>query len=324
AGDCDTKSLLMALLLLECGYDAIVLDSYRYHHAMAALSVPGVDGISIEYRGKQYYVIESTYPNWAIGQMPPHYSDLSYFIPIDPREGRQHVEQAYAQVSSPSFQSAQGPSEREPNNTRDNADKVINTTISGELDESDSEDWYRLNGQEGTFAAITLISDGNSRFNIEIFSDESLVASSRSISHATTVTASLPGVCHIRISRLSGKGKYTIIISPGGPCEKEPNNDEENATQSLEEAILGELENPNDIDWYFLGGQEGFNSTYTIYHEQNANFDLAVINDGRQIGLASGTESGDFITCENPGKVQLKVFSKRGKGWYLIKIERNR
>ncbi len=324
AGDCDTKSLLMVLLFIECGYDAVVLDSYRYHHAMAAINLPGADGVSIEYRGKNYYVIESTYPNWTIGQMPPQYTDLSFFLPIDPREGIPAVERALSSVTSNPAVTSQGASEREPNNARASADKVGTIIIEGELDENDAEDWYRLSGQEGTFAAITIIHGQDADFNFDVFSDDTTVASAHSSSQADTVSGAIPGVCHLRVYRVSGRGKYTIIISPGGAAEKEPNNTPEDATQSSDMAIFGELDNQSDIDYYLLGGQEGFNSTYTIYHAQNVDFDFEVFNDGRSTGKATGSIPGDALTIDNPGRVQIKIFSKRGSGWYLIKIDRNR
>lgn len=324
AGDCDTKSLLMVLLFIECGYDAVVLDSYRYQHAMAAISLPGIDGVSVEYRGKNYYVIESTFPNWAIGQMPPHYTDLSFFLPIDPREGNAAVDRVLSSVAANPSTKSQGASEREPNNARASADKIGTIIIEGELDETDPEDWYRLGGQEGTFAAITIIHGQDCDFNVDVFSDDSTVASARSASQADTVSGAIPGVCHIRVYRVSGSGKYTIIISPGGVAEKEPNNDLENASQSSDMAIFGELDSQSDIDFYGLAGQEGFNATYTIYHAQNNDFDFEVFNDGHSIGSVSASFPGNALTLENPGRVHLKIFSKRGSGWYLIKIDRNR
>jgi hypothetical protein len=324
AGDCDTKSLLMVLLFIECGYDAVVLDSYRYHHAMAAISLPGPDGTAIEYRGKNYFVIESTYPNWTIGQMPPQYTDLSFFLPIDPREGRPTVEKAIATTASSALVHAQGASEREPNNNRTNADKIGTFIIDGELDETDPEDWYRLGGQEGTFAAITIIHDENCDFNFDVYSDETIMGSARSNSRADTISVAIPGVCHLRVYRVSGNGKYTIIISPGGAAEKEPNNDAENATAVSEMAIFGELDSSSDVDMYSLGGQEGFNATYTIFHAQNCNFDFEVINDGHSMAKATADISGDSITVDNPGRVHIKIWSVRGQGWYLMKITRNR
>ncbi len=324
AGDCDTKSLLMVLLFIECGYDAVVLDSYRYHHAMAAISLPGVEGVSVDYRGKNYFVIESTYPNWSIGQMPPQYTDLSFFLPIDPREGRSAVERVLSSITPNPAVTSQGASEREPNNVRTSADKVGTIVIEGELNENDTEDWYRLAGQEGTFAAITIIHGQDADFSFDVFSDENNIASAHSSSHVDSVSGAIPGVCHLRIYRVSGRGKYTIIISPGGAAEKEPNNTAEDATQSSDMAIFADLDSQHDIDYYLLGGQEGFNATYSIYHPQNTNFDFEVFNDGRSIGGAFGDVSGDSITLENPGRVQLKIYSKRGNGWYLFKIDRNR
>jgi len=326
AGDCDTKSLLMVLLLQELGYDAVVLDSYRYHHAMAGVNVPGAEGTSIEFRGKAYYVIESTYPNWNIGQMPQQYTDLSFFLPIDPREGRPVVGAALSKTSAEGTgaRAGEGPGERESNNGRENADRTANLALDGFLSEADTEDWFRLGGQESTFAAFTIVHDGDSNFDFQVFNDASVVASATGAGQADTVSCDIPGQCHVRVFRVSGSGPYSIIISPGGAPEKEPNDDEGAASQVAESSVFGQIDRNGDVDYYSLGGQEGFNATYTIYHGPGSDFDIEVFNDGSSVGTASGNVTGDSITAEHPGRVVMKITGKRGTGWYLVRISRNR
>lgn len=326
AGDCDTKSLLMVLLLQACGYDAVVLDSYRYHHAMAAVHFPGAGGTTIEYRGKSYLVIESTYPNWNIGQMPQQYTDLSFFLPIDPRENRVGVDAALNRGGGEDNADgrSQGAAEREPNNSRESADKVTELALDGFLSEGDPEDWFRLGGQESTSAAFTIIHDADNDFNFAVYNDSSVAVAATGTGAADTVTCNIPGLCHVRVVRVSGSGPYTILITPGGSSEKEPNNDPGEASQCSTASAFGEIESPGDVDYYALGGQEGFNSTYTLYHGADCEFDMEVFNDGASVGRSSGTGTGDTITAEHPGRVSMKIWSTRGKGWYLVRIKRNR
>ncbi|MBN1532937.1 MAG: hypothetical protein JXA20_09765 [Spirochaetes bacterium] len=319
AGDCDTKSLLMAMLFQACGYRAVVFDSYRYQHAMTGVDCPGADGVSLEYRGVRYFFVESTYPNWNIGQMPPQYNDLTFFHPIDPREdqrGLMSVSEGQAPDGGPPV-TGQGPSEREPNNDMASADVIPSVVIGGALDENDTTDWYRLTGQESTFATFTLVHGSGDDFGMEIYNDGTLVSSAGS---SRSLSASLPGQCHVRVYRTGGGGRYMLFVTPGGPGEKEPNDSREAASSTSTMTILGELADTGDVDWYALAGQEGYNATYTVYSAAGANLSIEVFNDGRSVGRARGG-----VTAEHPGRVEVCVRSEGGgSGWYLITIERNR
>ncbi len=326
AGDCDTKSLLLVLLLQELGYDAVVFDSYRYHHAMAGVNVPGAEGAAIEHRGKSYYVIESTYPNWNIGQMPPQYTDLSFFLPINPGERIPPVDGTLSKISVelPGARDGEGPGEREPNNDRENADRTMLLTLDGFLSDTDTEDWFRLGGQEGYFSAFTIVHNDDCNFDFQVFSGPSVAATAQGTGQADTVSGNIPGQCHVRVFRVSGAGPYSVIISPGGAIEKEPNDDEGDATGVSEFTIFGQIDRNGDVDYYSLAGQEGYNATYTIYHGPGCDFDIEVINDGSSVGAATGSAPVDSLTAEHGGRVLVKVTGKRGTGWYLVRIGRNR
>ena len=83
-GDCDTKSMLIIIILRQLGYDAVLFFSSHYQHAMAGLSV-NATGNSLKYQNKKYYFIESTYPGWKIGDLPPDFSGSNYWtvMPIN-------------------------------------------------------------------------------------------------------------------------------------------------------------------------------------------------------------------------------------------------
>jgi hypothetical protein len=82
-GDCDTKSMLIVMLLRQLGYDAVIYYSAHYEHAMAGVSL-NATGTSKTYQGKKYYFIESTYPGWSIGDLPPDFGEPDYWtlVPI--------------------------------------------------------------------------------------------------------------------------------------------------------------------------------------------------------------------------------------------------
>ena len=52
-GDCDSRSLLLVLMLNQLGVDAILMVSPDYSHAIAAVDCPG-EGARYELGGKSY------------------------------------------------------------------------------------------------------------------------------------------------------------------------------------------------------------------------------------------------------------------------------
>lgn len=71
-GDCDSKSLLLHLLLKEINIDSIILNSNAHRHAMLAAAIPS-QGHTITYRGKRYAFIESTAKRAPLGYIHPKY-----------------------------------------------------------------------------------------------------------------------------------------------------------------------------------------------------------------------------------------------------------
>lgn len=81
-GDCDTKSMLLYVLLTRSGYRCALFWSYRYAHVMLGIAVNS-SGASKQKDGVQYYFLETTYPGWRIGQMPPSVSLQHYWYLLD-------------------------------------------------------------------------------------------------------------------------------------------------------------------------------------------------------------------------------------------------
>jgi hypothetical protein len=82
-GDCDTKSMFMIMILRQLGFDAVIYYSFGYSHAMAGININSA-GTYTTYNNKKYYFIESTYPGWKIGDLPPQMGDTNKWklIPI--------------------------------------------------------------------------------------------------------------------------------------------------------------------------------------------------------------------------------------------------
>ena len=78
AGDCDSKSVLAALLLKELGYDTALYYSKEYKHVMLGINTLST-GEYKELNGKPYYFTEMTSPGWQIGDISPDCADLKYW-----------------------------------------------------------------------------------------------------------------------------------------------------------------------------------------------------------------------------------------------------
>lgn len=58
-GDCDSRALLLIVLLKQMGIDAILLISPEFSHALAAVDCPG-EGARFSHEGKEYLIAETT------------------------------------------------------------------------------------------------------------------------------------------------------------------------------------------------------------------------------------------------------------------------
>jgi len=67
-GDCDSKSLLYALIMRKLGYDTVMYINSRLRHAMAGVSTTST-GQFLASRGVRYYFAETTAIGYRIGQM---------------------------------------------------------------------------------------------------------------------------------------------------------------------------------------------------------------------------------------------------------------
>ncbi len=224
--------------------------------------------------------------------------------------------------------------EREPNNDRSSATLARSMLLRGGLSEGDAEDWFELDGQEGTRPTFTINHDANCNFDFEVYNGNDLVGRANGTGQSDRVTGFVPGRCFVRVLRVSGSGNYTIAITTNTPPppsayamdggEREPNNDRSSATMTRSLNLTGSLNEADTTDWFVLGGQEGTRPAITITHDAGANFDFEVFSDETLAGRATGTSSPDTITCDVPGRCYIRVWRVSGSGNYSIRIEPNR
>ena len=77
-GDCDTKAILLYVLLERMGIDCAMLWSQHYKHAMLGINT-STRGDYKKYNGKKYYFLETTYPGWDIGTLPPEFKNKRFW-----------------------------------------------------------------------------------------------------------------------------------------------------------------------------------------------------------------------------------------------------
>ncbi len=81
-GDCDSKSLLLVILLRRLGFDAIILASDHYQHAMAGIRLPSPGADTLTWQGREYAFTETTNAHRRIGELPADFRQTRYWYPI--------------------------------------------------------------------------------------------------------------------------------------------------------------------------------------------------------------------------------------------------
>jgi len=77
--------------LERMGIDCAMMWSYKYKHAMLGINV-SARGDYKKINGKKYYFLETTYPGWAIGVLPPEFSNKRYWI-INEIDSNNHLKE---------------------------------------------------------------------------------------------------------------------------------------------------------------------------------------------------------------------------------------
>lgn len=77
-GDCDTRAVLLYVLLEKLQFFPMIVVSDEYAHAMLAIDLPA-QGDFIRYAGRKYYFWETTATGWSIGMLPPDTNNVDYW-----------------------------------------------------------------------------------------------------------------------------------------------------------------------------------------------------------------------------------------------------
>lgn len=80
-GDCDTRAMVMGVILERMGIDCVLMLSREYSHAMLGVDVPGA-GARFAHRGRQYLVAETT-AGVALGIIAAAQADSSKWIGVE-------------------------------------------------------------------------------------------------------------------------------------------------------------------------------------------------------------------------------------------------
>ncbi|WP_046756835.1 hypothetical protein [Kordia jejudonensis] len=77
-GDCDSRTVLLFVLLSKFNYDVAILNSDEYKHSVLGINVPA-RGKYKTYNRKKYYFVETTAKGCPIGYLPKDVSSLRYW-----------------------------------------------------------------------------------------------------------------------------------------------------------------------------------------------------------------------------------------------------
>ncbi|MBE3064859.1 MAG: transglutaminase domain-containing protein, partial [Spirochaetes bacterium] len=80
-GDCDTRAIVMAIILERLGIDSVLMLSREYSHAMLAVDVPG-GGQRFPFKGTEYLVAETT-AKVGLGMIDSSQADFSKWLGVD-------------------------------------------------------------------------------------------------------------------------------------------------------------------------------------------------------------------------------------------------
>ncbi|WP_262733869.1 hypothetical protein [Gaetbulibacter sp. NE] len=80
-GDCDTRTLFLFCILKHYGFDVAIFGSEVYKHSLLGIvmNVNSPNALYKEYKGKKYYLWETTSKNFNIGQIPQEISEVQYW-----------------------------------------------------------------------------------------------------------------------------------------------------------------------------------------------------------------------------------------------------
>ncbi|EDP97941.1 hypothetical protein U8527_18280 [Kordia algicida OT-1] len=77
-GDCDSRTVLLFVILAKFNYDVAILNSNEYRHSVLGINLPA-RGKSKTYNRKKYYFVETTAKGCTIGYLPSNVSNINFW-----------------------------------------------------------------------------------------------------------------------------------------------------------------------------------------------------------------------------------------------------
>lgn len=77
-GDCDTRTLIIYTILSHFGFDVVILNSNFYKHSILGVNTFG-KGLFKRYKGKNYYVWETTNKHFRLGELSAQFNNIKYW-----------------------------------------------------------------------------------------------------------------------------------------------------------------------------------------------------------------------------------------------------
>ena len=82
SSDCDSRSMLIAVLLKNMGVDACIFVSAEYSHAVLGVALDGKQGQTIDVDGTEYLVGETTAKDLTLGMLDASMQDRDKWLPV--------------------------------------------------------------------------------------------------------------------------------------------------------------------------------------------------------------------------------------------------
>lgn len=78
-GDCDSKALLLYMILNQLGIETVILSSQAHKHSLAGIALPS-NGSSFRWKDRRYAFAETTAKGAPLGYMPPEFTSPNDWI----------------------------------------------------------------------------------------------------------------------------------------------------------------------------------------------------------------------------------------------------
>jgi len=251
----------------------------------------------------------------------------------------------------------EGPSETEPNNTRDEATLVSSLMFIGEVGSGDDmSDWYQLDVLGGDeFSLMLSFDEIECQIAVEIYDDDEMIEVMDSGRSPDSTDVEIDGECYVRVFSTMGFGYYTIEVEQEhveidppdrtrddeedieededveeddyrtrdceGRDESEPNNNVSHATVIDGDRIEGRICG-DEVDWFLLEDRGDSDLSVTLsYDDDECDIDLEILSDDDVEDTLSSVFSPDSTDVSIDGTCYLHVFAYDGDGSYTITIE---